>query len=130
MTLTSSQLGISQVSTVIFLSTGVESAVLVDLLGYPHRLAPDANDLQDVTRQAQGRDGLEPRHGRSRGMLSGRRAVLGLVAAGFAGGSVAKAVLAEAKGIKVGPPPPPSGGLRKCPAHSFSYSITFSRFIF
>ncbi|XP_010931512.1 oxygen-evolving enhancer protein 3-2, chloroplastic [Elaeis guineensis] len=42
---------------------------------------------------------------------SGRRAVLGLVAAGFAGGSVVKAVLAEAKGIKVGPPPPPSGGL-------------------
>lgn len=42
-----------------------------------------------------------------------RRAVLGLVAAGLASGSFVQAVLAEAKPIKVGPPPPPSGGLRK-----------------
>lgn len=42
-----------------------------------------------------------------------RRAVLGLVAAGLASGSFVKAVLAEAKSIPVGPPPPPSGGLRK-----------------
>ncbi|XP_008776116.2 oxygen-evolving enhancer protein 3-1, chloroplastic-like [Phoenix dactylifera] len=42
---------------------------------------------------------------------SGRRAVLGLAAAGMAGGAFVKAVLAEAKSIKVGPPPPPSGGL-------------------
>lgn len=42
-----------------------------------------------------------------------RRAVLGLVAAGLASGSLVQAVLAEAKSIKVGPPPPPSGGLRK-----------------
>ncbi|KAG1368237.1 oxygen-evolving enhancer protein 3-1, chloroplastic [Cocos nucifera] len=42
---------------------------------------------------------------------SGRRAVLGLAAAGIAGGAFVKAVLAEAKSIKVGPPPPPSGGL-------------------
>lgn len=40
-----------------------------------------------------------------------RRAVLGLVAAGLASGSLVQAVLAEARGIKVGPPPPPSGGL-------------------
>ncbi|KMT03961.1 hypothetical protein BVRB_8g186680 [Beta vulgaris subsp. vulgaris] len=40
-----------------------------------------------------------------------RRAVLGLVAAGLASGSFVKAVLAEAKSIPVGPPPPPSGGL-------------------
>uniref|UniRef100_A0A5B7B3G6 16 kDa subunit of oxygen evolving system of photosystem II n=1 Tax=Davidia involucrata TaxID=16924 RepID=A0A5B7B3G6_DAVIN len=40
-----------------------------------------------------------------------RRAVLGLVAAGLASGSFVQAVLAEAKPIKVGPPPPPSGGL-------------------
>ncbi|XP_078437348.1 oxygen-evolving enhancer protein 3-1, chloroplastic-like [Wolffia australiana] len=42
-----------------------------------------------------------------------RRAALGLVAAGLAGGSFAKAVLAEdpARSIKIGPPPPPSGGL-------------------
>ncbi|CAK9135453.1 unnamed protein product [Ilex paraguariensis] len=41
-----------------------------------------------------------------------RRAVLGLVAAGLASGSFVQAVLAaEAKPIKIGPPPPPSGGL-------------------
>lgn len=42
-----------------------------------------------------------------------RRAVLGLVAAGLAGGSFVQAVLADVKSIKVGPPPPPSGGLSK-----------------
>lgn len=42
-----------------------------------------------------------------------RRAVLGLVAAGLATGSFVQAVLAEAKPIKLGPPPAPSGGLRK-----------------
>ncbi|KAL8130195.1 hypothetical protein V2J09_019350 [Rumex salicifolius] len=40
-----------------------------------------------------------------------RRAVLGLVAAGLASGSLVQAVLAEAKSISVGPPPAPSGGL-------------------
>ncbi|XP_021828312.1 oxygen-evolving enhancer protein 3, chloroplastic-like [Prunus avium] len=40
-----------------------------------------------------------------------RRAMLGLVASGLASGSFVQAVLAEAKPIKVGPPPPPSGGL-------------------
>ncbi|KAJ9169005.1 hypothetical protein P3X46_020476 [Hevea brasiliensis] len=40
-----------------------------------------------------------------------RRAVLGLVAAGLASGSFVQAVLAEVLPIKVGPPPPPSGGL-------------------
>lgn len=45
---------------------------------------------------------------------SSRRSVIGLVAAGLASGSFAKAVFAaEAIPIKVGPPPPPSGGLRK-----------------
>lgn len=43
----------------------------------------------------------------------GRRAVLGLVAAGLAGGSFVKAVLAEIRPIKIGPPPAPFGGLRK-----------------
>lgn len=42
-----------------------------------------------------------------------RRAVLGLVAAGLASGSFVQAVLADARSIKIGPPPPPSGGLRK-----------------
>ncbi|GLT32057.1 hypothetical protein SLA2020_067510 [Shorea laevis] len=40
-----------------------------------------------------------------------RRAVLGLVATGLACGSFVQAVLADAKSIKVGGPPPPSGGL-------------------
>ena len=40
-----------------------------------------------------------------------RRAMLGLVAAGVASGSFVQAVLADATPIKVGPPPPPSGGL-------------------
>lgn len=40
-----------------------------------------------------------------------RRAMLGLVAAGVAAGSFVQAVLADATPIKVGPPPPPSGGL-------------------
>ncbi|XAR65581.1 hypothetical protein NMG60_11009745 [Bertholletia excelsa] len=40
-----------------------------------------------------------------------RRAMLGLVAAGIATGSFVQAVLADATPIKVGPPPPPSGGL-------------------
>ncbi|KAF3778750.1 Oxygen-evolving enhancer protein 3-1 [Nymphaea thermarum] len=42
---------------------------------------------------------------------SSRRAVLGFLAAGVAAGSFVESVLAEAKSIKVGPPPPPSGGL-------------------
>ncbi|MBA0565655.1 hypothetical protein Golax_008030 [Gossypium laxum] len=42
---------------------------------------------------------------------TGRRAVLGLAAAGLATGSFVQAVLADARSIKVGPPPPPSGGL-------------------
>uniref|UniRef100_A0A0E0LLV5 Oxygen-evolving enhancer protein 3, chloroplastic n=1 Tax=Oryza punctata TaxID=4537 RepID=A0A0E0LLV5_ORYPU len=43
---------------------------------------------------------------------TGRRAVLGLVATGIACGALSQAALAEtAKPIKVGPPPPPSGGL-------------------
>ncbi|WVZ17048.1 hypothetical protein V8G54_010030 [Vigna mungo] len=39
---------------------------------------------------------------------SSRRTVLSLVAAGLATGSFVQAVLADAKSIKVGPPPPPS----------------------
>ncbi|GKA04853.1 oxygen-evolving enhancer protein 3-2, chloroplastic-like protein [Tanacetum coccineum] len=40
-----------------------------------------------------------------------RRAVLGLIATGLASGSFVQAVLADAKPIKLGPPPPLSGGL-------------------
>ncbi|CAN7071022.1 unnamed protein product [Brassica oleracea var. botrytis] len=40
-----------------------------------------------------------------------RRSVIGLVAAGLADGSFVQAVLADAVPIKIGPPPPPSGGL-------------------
>uniref|UniRef100_A0A0F7GZY4 16 kDa subunit of oxygen evolving system of photosystem II n=1 Tax=Monsonia emarginata TaxID=28966 RepID=A0A0F7GZY4_9ROSI len=42
---------------------------------------------------------------------SSRRAVIGLVATGLASASFVQAVLAEGRPIKVGPPPPPSGGL-------------------
>ncbi|KAL1367235.1 hypothetical protein HN51_021279 [Arachis hypogaea] len=42
---------------------------------------------------------------------SSRRAMLGAAAAGLASASFVQAVLADAKPIKVGPPPPPSGGL-------------------
>ncbi|KAF5474667.1 hypothetical protein F2P56_006548 [Juglans regia] len=52
-----------------------------------------------------------------------RRAVLGLVAVGLASGSFVQAVLAEAKSIKVGPPPPPSGGLRKSSFPSLALGI-------
>ncbi|XP_057963264.1 oxygen-evolving enhancer protein 3, chloroplastic-like [Malania oleifera] len=40
-----------------------------------------------------------------------RRAALGLIATSLASGSFVQAVLADAKAIKVGPAPPPSGGL-------------------
>ncbi|TXG47207.1 hypothetical protein EZV62_026501 [Acer yangbiense] len=40
-----------------------------------------------------------------------RRSMIGLVATGIATGSFVQAVLADAISIKVGPPPPPSGGL-------------------
>uniref|UniRef100_A0A0F7H1B7 16 kDa subunit of oxygen evolving system of photosystem II n=1 Tax=Monsonia marlothii TaxID=163685 RepID=A0A0F7H1B7_9ROSI len=42
---------------------------------------------------------------------SSRRAMIGLVATGLASASFVQAVLAEGRPIKVGPPPPPSGGL-------------------
>ncbi|MCL7052313.1 hypothetical protein MKW94_010894 [Papaver nudicaule] len=42
---------------------------------------------------------------------SSRRAVLGLVATGLVGSSFVQRVLAEARPIVVGAPPPPSGGL-------------------
>ncbi|CAO1941721.1 unnamed protein product [Urochloa humidicola] len=43
---------------------------------------------------------------------AGRRAVLGLVATGIVGGVFSQAAYAEGtKTIKIGPPPPPSGGL-------------------
>uniref|UniRef100_A0A0F7H1C1 16 kDa subunit of oxygen evolving system of photosystem II n=1 Tax=Pelargonium dichondrifolium TaxID=73194 RepID=A0A0F7H1C1_9ROSI len=42
---------------------------------------------------------------------SSRRAMIGLVATGLASASFVQVVLAEARSIKVGPPPPPSGGL-------------------
>ncbi|XP_030528892.1 oxygen-evolving enhancer protein 3-2, chloroplastic-like [Rhodamnia argentea] len=42
---------------------------------------------------------------------SSRRAVLGLVATALASGSFVQAVWAEVRAIKVGGPPPPSGGL-------------------
>ncbi|WP_411024277.1 photosystem II protein PsbQ, partial [Salmonella sp. s58953] len=40
-----------------------------------------------------------------------RRAVLSLVAAGLGSAAFVKSAFAEATSIKIGPPPPPSGGL-------------------
>jgi photosystem II oxygen-evolving enhancer protein 3 len=46
--------------------------------------------------------------------VAGRRAVLGLVATGIVGGAFSQAVHAgTVNTIKIGPPPLPSGGLRK-----------------
>ncbi|KAL2244886.1 oxygen-evolving enhancer protein 3, chloroplastic [Sesamum indicum] len=54
---------------------------------------------------------VRAQHQNSADTETSRRAMLGLVAAGIASGSFVQAVLAEAKPIKIGPPPPPSGGL-------------------
>ncbi|KAI3510347.1 hypothetical protein L1887_17270 [Cichorium endivia] len=64
------------------------------------------------SRVAVSRSGLVVRaqQGQSESETS-RRAVLGLIATGLASGSFVQAVLADAKPIKLGPPPPPSGGL-------------------
>ncbi|XP_049384559.1 oxygen-evolving enhancer protein 3-2, chloroplastic-like [Solanum stenotomum] len=64
-----------------------------------------------TTRIALSRPGLTVRAQQgSVDIETSRRAMIGLVAAGIAG-SFAKAAFAEARSIKVGPPPPPSGGL-------------------
>lgn len=64
-----------------------------------------------TTRIALSRPGLTVRAQQgSVDIETNRRAMIGLVAAGLAG-SFAKAAFAEARSIKVGPPPPPSGGL-------------------
>lgn len=85
-------------------------------LSGPTRLNLNSSSSSRVsltTRQAQGltvraqQQQQEPQ--------SSRRAVIGLVATGLASASFVQAVLAEAKSIKVGGPPPPSGGLRKSP---------------
>ncbi|KAM0064928.1 putative oxygen-evolving enhancer protein [Helianthus debilis subsp. tardiflorus] len=71
------------------------------------RLSPMGNGRVGVART-----GLVVRasHGQVESETS-RRAVLGLIATGLASGSFVQAVLADAKPIKLGPPPPPSGGL-------------------
>lgn len=64
---------------------------------------------------------------------SSRRAVIGLVATGLVSSSFVQAVLAEAIPIKVGGPPPLSGGLRKFSFHPsilpLNYSSRISCFI-
>ena len=67
-----------------------------------------------TTRIALARPGFSVRAQQGSGETeTSRRAMLGLVAAGIASGSFVQAALAEARAIKVGGPPPPSGGLRK-----------------
>ncbi|KAL0012504.1 hypothetical protein SO802_007612 [Lithocarpus litseifolius] len=68
-------------------------------------------NVNGTSRVAMTRPGLTIRAQQQVEPETSRRAVLGLVAAGLATGSFVQAVLAEAKPIKVGPPPPPSGGL-------------------
>nr|KAJ0226245.1 hypothetical protein LSAT_V11C100047590 [Lactuca sativa] len=71
------------------------------------RLTPVGNN-----RIAVSRSGLVVRAQQGQGESeTSRRAVLGLIATGLASGSFVQAVLADAKPIKLGPPPPPSGGL-------------------
>ncbi|KAJ0239415.1 Oxygen-evolving enhancer protein 3-1 [Hirschfeldia incana] len=66
----------------------------------------------NVTGRVAQRSGLVVRaHHSEAAPETTRRSVIGLVAAGLAGGSFVQAVLADAVPIKVGPPPPPSGGL-------------------
>ncbi|XP_073005391.1 oxygen-evolving enhancer protein 3-2, chloroplastic-like [Typha latifolia] len=76
-------------------------------LGGSSRLA-----RQGSSRAKLGRVGLriQARAGKDDAAV-GRRALVGLVAGGLAGGAFVEAVLAEARSIKVGPPPLPSGGL-------------------
>ncbi|KAI3742962.1 hypothetical protein L1987_60661 [Smallanthus sonchifolius] len=69
------------------------------------RLTPMGNGRAGVART-----GLVVRASQGESETS-RRAVLGLIATGLASGSFVQAVLADAKPIKLGPPPPPSGGL-------------------
>ncbi|CDO99700.1 unnamed protein product [Coffea canephora] len=65
-----------------------------------------------TTRVALARPGFSVRAQQGSGETeTSRRAMLGLVAAGIASGSFVQAALAEARAIKVGGPPPPSGGL-------------------
>ncbi|KAL7617525.1 hypothetical protein Lser_V15G04528 [Lactuca serriola] len=71
------------------------------------RLTPVGNNRISVSRS-----GLVVRAQQGQGESeTSRRAVLGLIATGLASGSFVQAVLADAKPIKLGPPPPPSGGL-------------------
>ncbi|XP_076952154.1 oxygen-evolving enhancer protein 3-2, chloroplastic-like [Bidens hawaiensis] len=70
------------------------------------RLTPIANGRVGVART-----GLVVRASQVDQTETSRRAVLGLIATGLASGSFVQAVLADAKPIKLGPPPPPSGGL-------------------
>lgn len=75
------------------------------------RLTPNGNNRLGVARI-----GLVVRASQGQGENeTSRRAVLGLIATGLTTGSFVQAVLADAKPIKLGPPPPPSGGLRKSP---------------
>ncbi|KAG6394036.1 hypothetical protein SASPL_144612 [Salvia splendens] len=68
------------------------------------------NSGGNATRTATARTGFSIRAQQGENETS-RRAMLGLVAAGIVSGSFVQAVLAEAKPIKIGGPPPPSGGL-------------------
>ncbi|WP_171260649.1 photosystem II protein PsbQ, partial [Acinetobacter baumannii] len=64
------------------------------------------------SRRAASRARATVRASAADGETAGRRAVLGLVATGIVGGAFSQAAQAGAvKTIKIGAPPPPSGGL-------------------
>ncbi|KAE9600770.1 hypothetical protein Lal_00011190 [Lupinus albus] len=76
---------------------------MASMTSLSHALLEGNNRVSSVTRFVVRAQNVEP--------LSSRRSVIGLVATGLVTGSFVQTVLADAIPIKVGPPPPLSGGL-------------------
>ncbi|KAK4858645.1 hypothetical protein QYF36_019919 [Acer negundo] len=86
---------------------GSSQVVLEGSLQTTRLNVPSSNN---TTRVSVARSGFSTRASAAEPETS-RRSMIGLVATGIATGSFVQAVLADAIPIKVGPPPPPSGGL-------------------
>ncbi|KAK2644324.1 hypothetical protein Ddye_019519 [Dipteronia dyeriana] len=86
---------------------GSSQVVLEGSLQTTRLNVPNSNT---TTRVSLARPGFSTRASAAEPETS-RRSMIGLVATGIATGSFVQAVLADAIPIKVGPPPPPSGGL-------------------
>ena len=89
---------------------GLRGSSLAVLEGSLHLTGSTRLTPVPTGRTSVARSGLVVRAQQSESETS-RRAVLGLIATGLTTGSFVQAVLADAKPIKLGPPPPPSGGL-------------------